>query len=134
MSNIIMNAEFMAKAKSIKSFEELKSLVADEGIEVADDELMAKWEKYTSDVETLELPDDELGNVAGGCGSDIPEPKYLIGQYLYRSDTPWKFEITASEWRGNSWYYHLVELIGGGKAVEEGWFSEAELKTSFRKR
>ena len=75
MPNTIMSEEFLAKAKSTKSFEELKSLVAAEGVEVVDDELMAKWEMYSSEDGVLELEDDELDNVAGGCGEKKEEPK-----------------------------------------------------------
>ena len=68
MSNIIMSAEFMTKAKSSKSFEELKSLVAAEGIEVAEDELMARWEEVSAGAKKFKLSEEELDNVAGGCG------------------------------------------------------------------
>ena len=72
MPNIIMSAEFMAKAKAAKSFEELKSMVAAEGIEVAEDELMAKWEEISSQgsAKKFKLSEEELDNVAGGCSDD----------------------------------------------------------------
>ena len=74
MSSIIMSEEFLAKAKTAESFEELKSIVSVEGVEVADAELMDAWERVSQSAgkKKFKLSEEELDNVAGGCGEDDP--------------------------------------------------------------
>ena len=72
MSSIIMSEEFLAKAKAVNSFEELKALVSAEGVEVADTELMDAWERVSESAGKgkFKLTEEELDNVAGGCGGN----------------------------------------------------------------
>ena len=100
MSSIVMSAEFLAKAKSAKSFEELKSFVAAEGVEVADDELMAKWTELSSGAKKFKLSEEELDNVAGGCGD--PEEYQVQGGWSPVCNGEFK------EWGGNRLYYKPV--------------------------
>ena len=61
--------ELMKKAKNAKSFEELRKLAEENGVELTG-ELEAKFNSHHSEGA---ISDDELSNVAGGCGDD-PQP------------------------------------------------------------
>ena len=78
---MIFTPEQIAKAKAAKSAEELLALAKENDIEMTEEEAKkhyAEWHKEG------ELSDDELDNVAGGCGgSSDPDPKYQVGQHLW---------------------------------------------------
>ena len=57
--------EQLAKIKAAKTAEELIALAKAEGIEVTEEEIKAKFDAMHKEGE---LADDELDNVAGGCG------------------------------------------------------------------
>ena len=64
-----LSKEFLKKAKAAKSVDELIETAKAENIELTENEA----EKYFADLhKTGELADEELNNVAGGCGD--PEP------------------------------------------------------------
>ena len=58
-----LNQELIAKAKEVKSVEELSALLKEYGIEITEEDAKALFDAFSSDGE---LTDDELGAVAGG--------------------------------------------------------------------
>lgn len=75
--------EQLEKAKDAKSAEELLALAKENGIELTGEEAA----KYYAELHREgEIADDELDNVAGGCGDDgpsVPEPEYHGGETVY---------------------------------------------------
>ena len=69
-----LTAEQLMKARSAKSAEELIALAKAEGIEATEEQIKAQFDAMHH---AGELADDELDNVAGGCGDDdkkSPDP------------------------------------------------------------
>ena len=60
-------AEQLKKINTAKSAEELMALAKAEGIEISEEEIKAKFAEMHKEGE---IADDELDNVAGGCGED----------------------------------------------------------------
>ena len=120
----------LVKAKSAKSAEELYALAKENGVELTEDEVkkyFAEWHKEG------ELSDDELQNVSGGCGADVPSPKYYEGQVIFNiSGCKHAHKITAvSEYDPEYNYrYHLV-MQSHGRTEDLGWKSEKTLDESF---
>ena len=75
--------KLIEKAKTAKTAEELLAMAKAENIEMTAEEAA----KYFAELhKTGELSDEELDNVAGGCGKEeIPEPKYKIGDMVISS-------------------------------------------------
>ena len=64
-----MNKELIAKAKEMKTPEELKEFAKENGMEMTEESAKAYFEQLNP--KTGELADDELDNVAGGgCQSN----------------------------------------------------------------
>ena len=78
-----ISKELLEKAKTAKSAEELLAMAKAENIEMTAEEAA----KYFAELhKTGELSDEELDNVAGGCGGEeIPEPKYKEGDLVWIS-------------------------------------------------
>ena len=75
--------EMIEKAKTAKSAEELLELAKAENINFTAEEAAKAFAELNK---TGELSDEELDNVAGGCGEEeIPEPKYKIGDMVISS-------------------------------------------------
>ena len=75
--------EMIEKAKTAKSAEELLELAKAENINFTAEEAAKAFAELNK---TGELSDEELDNVAGGCGGEeIPEPKYKIGDMVISS-------------------------------------------------
>ena len=75
--------EMLEKAKTAKSAEELLAMAKAENIEISAEEAAKAFAELNK---TGELSDEELDNVAGGCGKEeIPEPKYKIGDMVISS-------------------------------------------------
>lgn len=78
-----ISKELLEKAKTAKSAEELLELAKAENIELTAEQ--AK-EYFATIHASGELSDEELDNVAGGCGGEeIPEPKYKEGDLVWIS-------------------------------------------------
>ena len=75
--------EILEKAKTAKSAEELLAMAKIENIEVSAEEAAKAFAELNK---TGELSDDELDNVAGGCGRDYEPsgetPKFHVGDRL----------------------------------------------------
>ena len=75
--------ELIEKAKTANTSEELLAMAKAENIEMTAEEAA----KYFAELhKTGELSDEELDNVAGGCGGEeITEPKYKEGDLVWIS-------------------------------------------------
>ena len=97
--------EQFAKAKAAKNAEELIALAKENGIEMTEEEAKNLFAKLHAEGE---LADDELANVSGGCGEDVPEPKYAIDSmvicYANWSDIWW---VDGREYKEGEWVYAL---------------------------
>ena len=98
------NEQFV-KAKAAKSVEELLALAKENGIALKEEEA-AKY--YAELNKEGEIADEELDNVASGCGKDVPEPKYAIDSmvicYANWSDIWW---VDGREYKEGEWVYTL---------------------------
>ena len=75
--------EMIEKAKTAKTAEELLEMAKAENINFTAEEAAKAFAELNK---TGELSDEELDNVAGGCGKEkIPEPKYKIGDMVISS-------------------------------------------------
>ena len=75
--------ELIEKAKSAKSAEELLEMAKAENVELTEEQAEQAFAELHK---TGEIADEELDNVAGGCGKEeIPEPKYKIGDMVISS-------------------------------------------------
>lgn len=78
-----LSKELIEKAKEAKSVEELLAMAKAEHIELSAEEAAKAFAELHK---SGELSDDELDNVAGGCGEEeIPKPKYKVGDMVVSS-------------------------------------------------
>ena len=78
-----LSEALIEKAKSAKTAEELIEFAKAVNIELSAEEATKAFAELHK---SGELSDDELDNVAGGCGEEeIPEPKYKIGDMVISS-------------------------------------------------
>ena len=74
-----MNKELLAKAKEMKTPEELMALAKENGVELTEESAAAYFDRLHP--QTGELSDDELDNVAGGaCYARIDKTVVSAGQ------------------------------------------------------
>ena len=78
-----ISKELLEKAKTAKSAEELLEMAKAEKVELTEEEAAKAFEELNK---TGELSDEELDNVAGGCGRDYEPsgetPKFHVGDRL----------------------------------------------------
>ncbi len=67
--------ELIEKAKQAKSSEELITLAKENGIDISNDEAEEYFERLNN---SGELSDEELDNVAGGCGGGAPDERLSV--------------------------------------------------------
>ena len=79
-----MNKELLAKAKEMKTPEELMALAKENGIELTEESAAAYFDRLHP--QTGELSDDELDNVAGG--GDALKPPAAISAGTMWMDLP----------------------------------------------
>ena len=78
-----LTKELIEKAKTANTAEELLEMAKAENIELSAEEAESAFTKLHK---TGELSDEELDNVAGGCGGEeITEPKYKEGDLVWIS-------------------------------------------------
>ena len=78
-----ISKELLEKAKTAKTPEELLEMAKAENINFTAEEAAKAFDGLNKNGE---LSDEELDNVAGGCGEEeIPEPKYKIGDMVISS-------------------------------------------------
>ena len=111
-----MNKELLAKAKEAKNPDELMSLAKENGVELTEESAAAYFEQLNP--KTGEVSDDELNNVAGGCGGGYdagrPKPRFAVGEtVLYIHSWLGANRITATgkvvkrSYENDGWYYTL---------------------------
>ncbi len=86
-----LTEEQRQKMNTAKSAEELIALARAEGIPAADEEIKAQFKAMHK---KGELSDDELNNVAGGCGIS----EYLDGYKRPREVSPRAVDLGAGNW------------------------------------
>ena len=121
-------AELIEKAKQAKRVEELQELAKAENIELSSEESIKAFAELHK---TGELSDDELGNVAGGCGSG-EVPKFEVGQTVYVRATNAAAKILENLGKkGDIFpeYKYKIEVHDTGIFTLERW--EHELKSSY---
>ena len=121
-------AELIEKAKQAKRVEELQELAKAENIELSAEEAIKAFAELHK---TGELSDDELGNVAGGCGSG-EVPKFEVGQTVYVRATNAAAKILENLGKkGDIFpeYKYKIEVDDTGIFTLERW--EHELKSSY---
>ena len=121
-------AELIEKAKQAKRVEELQELAKAENIELPAEEAIKAFAELHK---TGELSDDELGNVAGGCGSG-EVPKFEVGQTVYVRATNAAAKILENLGKkGDIFpeYKYKIEVHDTGIFTLERW--EHELKSSY---
>ena len=75
-----ISKELLEKAKTAKSAEELLAMAKAENIELNAEEAAQAFAKMNKNGE---LSDEELDNVAGGCGDNAAKgPKYSVGDWV----------------------------------------------------
>ena len=75
--------ELIEKAKTAKTAEELLAMAKAENIELTEEQAAKAFAELNK---SGELSDEELDNVAGGCGGEeITEPKYKEGDLVWIS-------------------------------------------------
>lgn len=120
--------KLIEKAKTAKSAEELQELAKAENIELSAEEAIKAFAELHK---TGELSDDELGNVAGGCGSgDVP--KFAVGQTVYVRATNAAAKILENLGKKGDLfpeYMYKIEVHDTGIFTLERW--ESELKSSY---
>ena len=81
-----VSKELLERAKTTKSAEELLEMAKEENIELTAEEAAKAFEELHK---TGEISDEELDNVAGGCGDpETPgEPKFNVGDRVYYLET-----------------------------------------------
>ena len=121
-------AELIEKAKQAKRVEELQELAKAENIELSAEEAIKAFAELHK---TGELSDDELGNVAGGCGSG-EVPKFEVGQTVYVRATNAAAKILENLGKKGDLfpeYKYKIEVHDTGIFTLERW--EHELKSSY---
>ena len=125
-----MNKELLAKAKEMKTPEELMALAKESGIEMTKE----KADEYFKQLSTSsgEISDEELDNVSGGCGGGYvagrPHPQFGVGEsVLYICGWLEGDRITASakvvkrSYENDAWYYTLKIHDGSEITLSESY-------------
>ncbi len=111
-----MNKELLAKAKEMKTPEELMALAKENSMELTEESAKAYLDLLHP--KTGELSDSELDNVSGGCGGGYdagrPQPRFAVGEtVLYIHSWLGATRITATgkvvkrSYENGAWYYTL---------------------------
>lgn len=106
-----LTREMMEKAKTAKSMQELLEMAKAENIELSAEEAA----RYFAELQkTGELSDDELDNVAGGCGDDSeseetkePVNKFNIGDRVYLTTGMHSATVVSFRYYGRTFVYDI---------------------------
>ena len=106
-----ISKELLEKAKTAKSAEELLAMSKAEGFELPEGEAKTVFSKLNK---TGELSDEELDNVAGGCGDDSeseepkkPVNKFNPGDRVYITSSMWASTVISFEYRYGTFMYDV---------------------------
>ena len=123
-----ISKELLEKAKTAKTAEELLAMAKAENIEISAEEAAKYFAKLNA---SGELSDEELDNVAGGCGSG-EVPKFEVGQTVYVRATNAAAKILENLGKKGDLfpeYKYKIEVHDTGIFTLERW--EHELKSSY---
>ena len=121
--------EIIEKGKTAKSAEELLEMAKAENIELSEEQAAKAFAELNK---SGELSDEELDNVAGGCGSG-DEPLFAVGQWVYVRATNAAALILENLGKQGSVFpefKYKIEVNDTGHFILERW--ESELKKSYR--
>ena len=121
--------EMLEKAKTAKSAEELLAMAKIENIELSAEQAAKALAQLNRNGEQS---DEELDNVAGGCGSG-DEPLFTVGQWVYVRATNAAALILENLGKQGSIFpefKYKIEVNDTGRFIVEKW--ESELKKSYR--
>lgn len=121
-----ISKELLEKAKTAKSAEELLEMAKTEKIELTAEEAAKAFAELHK---TGEIADEELDNVAGGCGE---VPKFEVGQTVYVRATNAAAKILENLGKKGDLfpeYKYKIEVHDTGIFTLERW--EHELKSSY---
>ena len=124
-----ISKELSEKAKTAKTAEELLEMAKEESIEMSAEQAA---EYFVTIHASGELSDEELDNVAGGCGSG-DEPLFTVGQWVYVRATNAAALILENLGKQGSTFpefKYKIEVNDTGHFIVEKW--ESELKKSYR--
>ena len=124
-----ISKELIETAKTAKSAEELLELAKTENINFTAEEAAKAFDGLNKNVE---LSDEELDNVSGGCGSG-DEPLFAVGQWVYVRATNAAALILENLGKQGSIFpefKYKIEVNDTGHFIVEKW--ESELKKSYR--
>ena len=81
-----ISKELLEKARTAKTAEELHAMAKAENIKLTQEDAVKAFAEFNK---TGEISDEELDNVAGGCGDpETPgEPKFNVGDQVYYLET-----------------------------------------------
>ena len=117
-----ISKELIEKAKTAKSAEELLAMAKAENIELTEEQAAKAFAELNK---TGELSDEELDNVAGGCGG--PDYKYNIGDSVLIRGKQFSYRVL---WRYRSYpagiifyncansYFPEIEILVPESAIE----------------
>ena len=104
--------ELIEKAKTAKSPEELLEMAKVENIEMTAEEAESAFTKLHR---TGELSDEELDNVAGGCGDDsenekskVPVHKFDISNKVYINPEGYRGTVVDFKYQNGTFIYDIV--------------------------
>ena len=124
-----VSKELLEKAKTAKKAEELIEMAKAENIELSAEQAAKALAQLNRNGE---LSDEELDNVAGGCGSG-DEPLFTVGQWVYVRATNAAALILENLGKQGSIFpefKYKIEVNDTGRFIVEKW--ESELKKSYR--
>ena len=124
-----ISKELLEKEKQAKTAEELLELAKTENINFTAEEAAKAFAELNK---SGELSDEELDNVAGGCGSG-DEPLFAVGQWVYVRATNAAALILENLGKQGSVFpefKYKIEVNDTGHFIVEKW--ESELKKSYR--
>ena len=108
--------ELLEKAKKAKSAEELLEVAKSENIEFSPEQVD---KVYAELHKTGELSDDELDNVAGGCGSEYQSgdsAKFSVGQRVLYRET---IHVPHQGYDFYHYYGNVIEILPKKNGVFE---------------
>ena len=118
-----LTSEQLTKAKAAKSVEELLALAKENGMELTEEEAakhFAEWHKEG------EIADEELDNVAGGCG-DPHEKHQSWNEQSYPTDQPDVCPVCGKLLTFVDWYSRTSKIYHcpvGDVDFRVDWFGE----------
>ena len=111
-----ISKELLEKAKQAKTAEELLELAKAENVELTEEQAAKAFAELNK---TGELSDEELDNVAGGCGGRTP--KFSVNDRVSHKGSDGK-EVYGTVVRvGEEKYYYVYYVVDDGETAENAY-------------